>query len=254
VCPPVGGGRRPLQPLPQRSVAASVHGAEERHERGVDVQAAGVRQALAGQHVEPGSGAAQHRRVERAGTEVVDHGDGPGREAGAVHPHEVGARGDRLSDERRRRQAGMLGRVAEHLASAGAPGGRMGDHDLGPGGEDAVGLLDHAPQHRADQVAHRHLVLAQQHGAVVDASLRVGLEELGADAGGVQRLASGRQRAALVEEDGGGQQRRAVEQQRAHPTVRPLRHGDGVRRPEVDAEPQPARVHGITLGAPLRPA
>ena len=142
-----------------------------------------------------------------------------------------------------RRPAGRRGRPARAAASAStvrrvAPqvAGQVRvtvGRDVADG---APPLLGHPGEHGGDQLADRHLAVAEQDGAVVDAALRVGLEPGRVEPGAVHRVAADDQRAAGLGVHGRGQQRRAVDQQRSGPPVRSADHRDGVRRAEVHAE------------------
>jgi hypothetical protein len=87
-----------------------------------------------------------------------------------------------------------------------------------------------------EQPRHGHRVIADEHLAVVDAPLRVGLEPGRVEPRVAFGVPADEHPAVGVEIQGGRQQRRTVEQQRSHPRVRRADHRDRVRRAEVDAE------------------
>src|SRR6185369_17210915 len=100
---------------------------EVRHHGGVDVEAAGVREALAGEHVEAATGvAADHARVEGAGAEVVDDRIAADGNVRPDRAHEIGRGRDRLGGEQRRGQAGGDRGAGEGLATLRRPRGRVG--------------------------------------------------------------------------------------------------------------------------------
>jgi hypothetical protein len=79
------------------------------------------------------------------------------------------------------------------------------DVDLGRHGPgDPVGLGPDAAQHGGDQVDDRDLLLAEPDVALLDAALRVGLEAVRLQAGGVHGVTAGEDRAARVDVDRGG--------------------------------------------------
>jgi hypothetical protein len=154
------------------------------HDGVVEVEPADVLQALLGQHVEPGLGAAHHGGVERAAAEVVDGQAPPDRHLGAVHRGEVRRRADRLRDQPRRAEPGVAGRLDQGAAALLAPAGRVGQADLlrrRP--ELAAGLGGDLAEHQAEHLRDRHLPVAEEDVPVVDAPLRVGLEAAGVQPG-----------------------------------------------------------------------
>jgi len=235
------------QPLPGGAIPGGQQLPELRHDRGVDVQPAGVGQPAGGEHLEPVRGAPDHRGVERAGPQIVDGRVPADRDLAAGGVHEVAGRGHRFGGQLDPAERGGGG-GHEGLPAGLAPVGRAGQH--GPAGWRAGhprGLLSHPPQHRADQVLDRELGLPEQHRAVVDPALRVRLEPLRLGAGGVAGVPAGQQPAGRVGEDRRGQQRRPVEQQRAAPTVRPGQHRHRVRGAKVHPEPEPVHRHRTTV-------
>jgi hypothetical protein len=247
VGPPVGGRRRAQQAVPQLRVAGGVHRAEVSDDRGVDVEAAALRQALGGEHVEAAVGGAPHHRgVERAGAQVVDDEGRADRRTG--EPDEHAGRRDRFGHQRHRREPGPFGRRGEDAAPGLRPGRRVRDRR---GADRAAGHplgLDHHPaEHGGDQVDRGDLDVAEEHGRLVDAPLGVRFVPLRAHPGGVRRVAPDQQAGAGVGVDGGRQRGRPVEEERAHLAVRPGQHRDRVRRAEVDAEPVTRCVHSARI-------
>ncbi|GAA1499535.1 hypothetical protein GCM10009827_001840 [Dactylosporangium maewongense] len=247
-----GGGV--AQPLPRPRRPGGVHRAEVADDRRVDVQPAGLQEALVGQDREPVGVAPDGRRVEGAGAEVVHDDAAADRDRDALRRGEPGRRRDRLRHQPHRTQPRVRGRVEQDLPPARPPRRRACQHGLGrcrPG--DPLRLRGDPPQHRRDELPHGHLDGPEQHGRVVDAALRVGLQALRPHPAAVQRVAPGEQPPVLTAVHRGRQRRAPVEDQRPDRPVGPAERGHGVCRPEVDAEPDPNpadhraildRVHG----------
>ncbi|WSG37646.1 hypothetical protein OHA72_40505 [Dactylosporangium sp. NBC_01737] len=184
----------------------------------VEVEAADVGEAVLGEDLEPGLGAPDHGRVERAAAEIVDGEAAPHRDGGAEHGGEVGRGTDRLRDQSGRAEPGDAGRLDQQGPAPLTPPRRVGEpHLVGCGAELPAGLGVDQRQHVREQSRHRHRMVTDEHLAVVDATFRVGFEP-----GRVQpRVALGvppdQDFAVGVEVQSRGQQGRTVEQQRPHP-------------------------------------
>jgi hypothetical protein len=225
-------------------------------DRGVDVEAAGVGQAFGGEHVEAaGSGAAYHRGVEGAGSEVVHDGAATDGKVRSDRPHEIGRGRDRLRYQEWLRQAGGDRRPAEGLAALPAPCRGVGERDVRQLGVGNPLRLDGDPaQHGGDQLGRPDLAVAEVDDLLVDPALRVRLEPVRVQPGGVDGVAAGQDRAVLGGVDRRRHDRRTVEQQGLGATVGPTQHGDGIRGSEVDAKPKATLRHPRSVNKPRKPA
>ncbi|WSG37676.1 hypothetical protein OHA72_40655 [Dactylosporangium sp. NBC_01737] len=190
----VGDGLR-VGELPHGlAVGGGVHLAEVVDDRGVDVEAAGVVEAFAGDDVPAGGGAGDDGRVERAGAEVVHDDAAADGHRGAGRGDEERGRGDGLGNQLRGAETGLAGRFEQDGPAAGTPRGRVGEHDgAGFAAHGPHGLGPDPGQDGGDERIHAVLDVAEQDGAVVDAALRVRLVPLRPDPGGVGRLAADEQ-------------------------------------------------------------
>jgi hypothetical protein len=248
VRPPLGRGRRTLQPPPQRGVARRVHGAEVADDRRVDVEAATLGQPLGGEHLEAVLDAAHHRRVERAGAQVVDHERAARPHSRVAEPDEHARGRDRFGHQRDRAQPGALRRGHEDAAPGLRPGRRVRDGrraDVPTG--DPARLDGDPPEHGGDQLDDADLDVAEQHPRLVDAPLRVRLEPLRADPRRVYGVAADQQPATGFGVDRRRKSRRPVEEKRPHRAARPRQHRHGVRGTEVDPESVTSRIHSANI-------
>ncbi|HIW64007.1 MAG TPA: hypothetical protein H9881_16250, partial [Candidatus Stackebrandtia excrementipullorum] len=99
----------------------------------------------------------------------------------------------------------------------------------------AKAFVSHAVEDGRPSDGDRDFGVAQEEYTVVDASFRMRFTSSGIDAYGVEGVASGQQPAVGGGVDGRRQEGRAVEQQWRH-GVAVAEDGDGMGRPEVDAE------------------
>ncbi|WSG40908.1 hypothetical protein OHA72_58135 [Dactylosporangium sp. NBC_01737] len=246
----VGGGLRPVQPLPGRGVVAG-DGAGVADHRGVQVQAADVGQAVGGDDLEAAGRRTDHADVEGAGAEVIHHDRRAGTDPVLRDRGEIPGRGDGLGDEPHRPQLRPVRGLRQDAQPLPLPRRGVGQHDLvGAAARDPAGLRTDPGQHGGDELGDRDLPLAEPDGAVVDPPLRVGLQPGGRPDRGAQRVRADEKPAACGGEDRRRQQRRAVEQQRADPPVRGGQCRDGVGRAEIDPEPVPSRSHECHCMAP----
>jgi len=156
-----------------------------------------------------------------------------------VRPHradEVRRRRDGLGNQHRGGQAGLGGGPAQGVAALGAPGRRVGErHMRGCRVRDALRLRRHAPQHRRDELGRPEFAIAEVHGLLVDAALRVRLEAMWMQSRRVDGVAAGEDSTVFRDVDRRREDGCPVEEQRLRPAVRPSKNSDGIRRTEVDA-------------------
>ncbi|GLL05585.1 hypothetical protein GCM10017581_073320 [Dactylosporangium matsuzakiense] len=202
---------RPVEPGPGLGGAGGER-AGVLDDGGVEVQPADVGEPGGGHDLERGPDP-HDAHVERAGAEVVhDHAlPGPQIPDGC----EVRRRGHRLRHEADLAQPGPGGGVGEDRQPGPAPGGRVGEDDLTDrGAGDPPGLVRDPAQDRGQELGDRVLALAEPHGALVDASLRVRLQPGRPGGRGPLGVQPGEQVRAGAGEHGRGQQGRGVEQER----------------------------------------
>ena len=222
---------------------ARVHRAEIADDRGVDVDAAGVGEAVGGEHLEPGRRAPDHRGVERAGAEVVDdHARARPAPCAVGGVHERPAGRDRLRHQRRRRQPGPHRGGVQHARSGCGPSR--------PG---------YVERRRVDRRRRRPGAPRRPPGPAPPRSCRPPRRRrrpAAPTASSMRRFGfgskpSGRARAACTasrpdeqppvpgQADGRRQDRRPVDEKLAHGAVRRREHGNGVGRAEVHPEAKP---------------
>jgi hypothetical protein len=198
---PVVGGLRIGQALPQFRVGHLLFGVLD--DERVEVDPAQVVDAVDGPHVEALAVAHDHARVEGAAAEVVDQQALVLGELLTQYTGEILSGGDRLGHEGGLGEAGQFGALDEGEPAADAPRCGVGERESGRrAAADAGGLERDRGKDAGDQRGDRELLLAEQHAAVVDATLGARLEPCGVHPGRVDGVAADEEPAVGLGVDG----------------------------------------------------